>query len=50
MGAVGAMAFALGCCALTWRTLDTALRERARTAAMLFMILMGALMFAVDPV
>ena len=46
MGAFGAMAFALGRRALTWRTLYAALLESARTTAMLFMILIGALMFA----
>jgi len=46
MGAVGAMAFALWRRALTRRTLYAALLESARTTAMLFMILIGALMFA----
>ncbi len=46
MGAFGAMAFALWRRALTWRTLYAALLESARTTAMLFMILIGALMFA----
>jgi C4-dicarboxylate transporter DctM subunit len=46
MGAVGALAFALARRALTWRTLYAALQESARTTAMLFMILIGALMFA----
>jgi tripartite ATP-independent transporter DctM subunit len=46
MGAVGAMAFALGRGALTLRTLYAALLESARTTAMLFLILIGALMFA----
>ena len=46
MGAVGAMLFALGRRALTWGTLFAALLESARTTAMLFMILIGALMFA----
>ena len=46
MGAVGALAFALGRRALTWRTLYGALLESARTTAMLFTILIGALMFA----
>ena len=46
MGAVGALAFALARRALTWSTLYTALLESARTTAMLFMILIGALMFA----
>jgi tripartite ATP-independent transporter DctM subunit len=46
MGAFGAMAFALWRRALTWRTLYAALLESARTTAMLFMILIGALVFA----
>ncbi|MGH7364883.1 MAG: TRAP transporter large permease [Candidatus Rokuibacteriota bacterium] len=46
MGAVGALAFALARRALTWRTFYAALLESARTTAMLFMILIGALMFA----
>jgi len=46
MGAFGAMVFALSRRALTWRTLYAALLESARTTAMLFMILIGALMFA----
>jgi tripartite ATP-independent transporter DctM subunit len=46
MGAFGAMAFALGRRALTWRTLYAALIESARTTAMLFTILIGALVFA----
>jgi tripartite ATP-independent transporter DctM subunit len=46
MGAFGALLFALGRRALTWRTLYAALLESARTTAMLFMILIGALMFA----
>jgi tripartite ATP-independent transporter DctM subunit len=46
MGAFGAMAFALWRRALTWRTLYGALLESARTTAMLFLILIGALMFA----
>ena len=46
MGAVGAMVFALSRRALTWRTLYAALLESARTTAMLFLILIGALMFA----
>ena len=40
------MVFALARRALTWRTLYAALLESARTTAMLFMILIGALMFA----
>src|SRR5687767_12938 len=46
MGAFGAMVFALLRGALTWQTLYAALVESARTSAMLFMILIGALMFA----
>src|SRR5438067_5581108 len=46
MGAAGAMVFALSRRALTWRALYAALLESARTTAMLFMILIGALMFA----
>src|SRR5688500_10933568 len=46
MGAFGALVFALWRRALTWRTLYAALLESARTTAMLFMILIGALMFA----
>jgi C4-dicarboxylate transporter, DctM subunit len=46
MGAFGAMVFALWRRALDWKTLYAALVESARTTAMLFMILIGALMFA----
>jgi C4-dicarboxylate transporter DctM subunit len=46
MGAFGAMAFALFRRALSWRSLYQALVESARTTSMLFMILIGALMFA----
>jgi tripartite ATP-independent transporter DctM subunit len=46
MGAFGAMVFALWRRALTRQTLYAALVESARTSAMLFMILIGALMFA----
>ena len=46
MGAFGALMFALTRRALTWRTLLDALVESARTTAMLFAILIGALMFA----
>ena len=46
MGAFGAMVFALARRALTWRTLYDALLESARTTAMLFMILIGALIFS----
>jgi TRAP-type C4-dicarboxylate transport system permease large subunit len=41
MGAFGAMIFALGRRALTWRALYAALLESARTTAMLFLILIG---------
>jgi len=40
------MIFALWRRALTWRTLYAALLESARTTSMLFMILIGALIFA----
>jgi len=46
MGAFGAMTFALWRRALSWQTLYAALVESGRTTAMLFMILIGALMFA----
>ncbi|HUG79880.1 MAG TPA: TRAP transporter large permease [Burkholderiales bacterium] len=46
MGAFGAMVFALWRRALTWKTLYLSLVESGRTTAMLFMILMGALIFA----
>ena len=46
MGAFGAMVFALWRRALTWRTLYASLLESARTTSMLFMILIGALIFA----
>jgi tripartite ATP-independent transporter DctM subunit len=46
MGAFGAMVFALWRRALTLRTLYAALVESARTTAMLFTILIGALVFA----
>ena len=46
MGAFGAMAFALWRRVLTWKSLYQALVESARTTSMLFMILIGALMFA----
>src|SRR5713101_3901966 len=46
MGAVGALVFALWRRTLTVRTLYAALLESARTTAMLFLILIGALMFA----
>ena len=46
MGAFGAMMFALWRRALTWQTLYAALVEAGRTTAMLFTILIGALIFA----
>jgi tripartite ATP-independent transporter DctM subunit len=46
MGAFGAMVFALWRRALTWKTLYLSLAEAGRTTAMLFMILIGALIFA----
>jgi C4-dicarboxylate transporter, DctM subunit len=46
IGAFGALCFALARRALTWRTLLDSLVESARTTAMLFAILIGALMFA----
>ena len=46
VGAFGAMVFALARRALGWRELYEALLESARTTSMLFMILIGALMFA----
>jgi tripartite ATP-independent transporter DctM subunit len=46
MGAFGALLFALARRALTWRTLYDALLGSARTTAMLFMILIGALIFS----
>jgi C4-dicarboxylate transporter DctM subunit len=46
MGAFAALVFTLWRRALTWRTLYEALLESARTTAMLFMILIGALIFA----
>ena len=46
IGAFGGLCFALARRALTWRTLLDALVESARTTAMLFAILTGALMFA----
>jgi tripartite ATP-independent transporter DctM subunit len=46
MGAFGAMVFALARRVLTWKSLYQALVESARTTSMLFMILIGALMFA----
>ena len=46
VGAVGALVFALARGALDWRSLYAALLESARTTSMLFLILIGALMFA----
>jgi TRAP-type C4-dicarboxylate transport system permease large subunit len=46
VGAFGAMVFALARRSLSWSALYAALVESARTTAMLFMILIGALMFA----
>ena len=46
VGAFGAMVFALARRTLGWRDLYAALVESARTTSMLFMILIGALMFA----
>ena len=46
MGAFGAMVFAYARRALTWKSLFASLVESARTTAMIFMILIGALVFA----
>jgi C4-dicarboxylate transporter, DctM subunit len=46
MGAFGAMVFALWRRVLNWKSLYQALVESARTTSMLFLILIGALMFA----
>jgi TRAP-type C4-dicarboxylate transport system permease large subunit len=46
VGAFGAMVFALARGTLSWGSLYAALVESARTTSMLFMILIGALMFA----
>ncbi|MGQ0653979.1 MAG: TRAP transporter large permease [Betaproteobacteria bacterium] len=46
VGAFGAMVFALARGTLGWRSLYEALLESGRTTAMLFMILIGALIFA----
>jgi len=46
VGAVGALVFALARRALGWKALYEALLESARTTSMLFLILIGALMFA----
>jgi C4-dicarboxylate transporter DctM subunit len=46
VGAFGAMIFALARRTLSWESLYAALVESARTTSMLFLILIGALMFA----
>jgi|CXWL01.1.fsa_nt_gi TRAP-type C4-dicarboxylate transport system permease large subunit len=46
VGAFGALVFAFARRSLTWKSLYGALVESARTTSMLFMILIGALMFA----
>ena len=46
VGAFGAMVFALARRSLSWKGLYGALLESARTTSMLFLILIGALMFA----
>jgi C4-dicarboxylate transporter, DctM subunit len=46
VGALGALVFAIARKSLTWEGLYAALVESARTTSMLFMILIGALMFA----
>ncbi len=46
IGAFGAFCFALARRALTWKVLQQVLMESARTTGMLFMILVGALVFA----
>jgi C4-dicarboxylate transporter DctM subunit len=46
IGAFGAMVFAIARRALNWKTLYASLVESARTTSMLFLILIGALMFA----
>jgi tripartite ATP-independent transporter DctM subunit len=46
VGAAGGFFFALARRALTWKTLFAVLIESARTTAMLFVILIGALIFA----
>jgi tripartite ATP-independent transporter DctM subunit len=46
VGAIGALVFALARRSLDWRALYEALLESARTTSMLFLILIGALMFA----
>ena len=46
VGAVGAMVFAIARGVLSWKSLYESLVESARTTSMLFLILIGALMFA----
>jgi len=46
VGAFGAMVFAIARRALSWKTLYESLVESARTTSMLFVILIGALIFA----
>src|SRR5467141_4789319 len=46
IGAFGAMVFAIARRTLSWKTLYASLVESARTTSMLFLILIGALMFA----
>ena len=46
VGATGALVFALARRALDWKSLYASLVESARTTSMLFLILIGALMFA----
>src|SRR4051812_32436900 len=46
VGAFGALIFALARRTLSWKTLYASLVESARTTSMLFLILIGALMFA----
>jgi TRAP-type C4-dicarboxylate transport system permease large subunit len=46
VGAFGALVFALARGAINWRSLYEALVESARTTSMLFLILIGALIFA----
>jgi TRAP-type C4-dicarboxylate transport system permease large subunit len=46
VGAFGALVFAIARKSLTWKSLYAALVESARTTSMLFLILIGALMFA----
>ena len=46
VGAMGALVFALARRSLTWQSLYATLVESARTTSMLFLILIGALMFA----